>query len=180
MPVALQHHRAVADAPWADFDLLAGWWTIPADRTKNGLAHRGPLTPLALELLGALKALTGESAFLFPSPTAKKAADTDEDTPAEDDESPQGTAPEERPITVRAIIRAVARNLEVFEIEDFTPHDIRRSVASDVASLGVNRLVISKVLNHVETGITAVYDRHSYDAEKRQALDKWARRWTPS
>ena len=32
--------------------------------------------------------------------------------------------------------------------------------------------------NHAEPGVTAVYDRHSYDAEKRQALDEWARTLT--
>ena len=32
---------------------------------------------------------------------------------------------------------------------------------------------MSKILNHVESGITAVYDRHSYDPEKRHALDLW-------
>jgi hypothetical protein len=41
---------------------------------------------------------------------------------------------------------------------------------------GVPRLVVSKILNHVETGITAVYDRHVYDAEKRAALDFWGDR----
>ena len=41
---------------------------------------------------------------------------------------------------------------------------------------GVPRLVVSKILNHVETGVTAVYDRHSYDLEKRAALDFWGRR----
>ena len=41
---------------------------------------------------------------------------------------------------------------------------------------GVPRLVVSKILNHVETGVTAVYDRHSYDAEKRAALDFWGNR----
>jgi hypothetical protein len=45
-----------------------------------------------------------------------------------------------------------------------------------MTGMGVSRLVVSKVLNHVETGITSVYDRHSYDAEKRAALDAWARR----
>jgi hypothetical protein len=38
---------------------------------------------------------------------------------------------------------------------------------------GVPRLVVAKILNHVETGVTAVYDRHSYDQEKRAALDAW-------
>ena len=41
---------------------------------------------------------------------------------------------------------------------------------------GVPRLVVSKILNHVESGVTAVYDRHSYDPEKRAALDYWGNR----
>ncbi len=45
-----------------------------------------------------------------------------------------------------------------------------------MTALGINRLVVSKILNHVETGVTAVYDRHGYDAEKRHALDSWATR----
>ena len=45
-----------------------------------------------------------------------------------------------------------------------------------MTSMGVSRLVVSKVLNHVESGVTAVYDRHSYDAERRAALDAWGRR----
>jgi hypothetical protein len=36
--------------------------------------------------------------------------------------------------------------------------------------------VVSKILNHVESGITAVHDRHSYDGEKRMALTKWGER----
>ena len=43
---------------------------------------------------------------------------------------------------------------------------------------GLNRIVIGKILNHAEPGVTAVYDRHSYDAEKRQALDERARTLT--
>jgi hypothetical protein len=45
-----------------------------------------------------------------------------------------------------------------------------------MTSLGISRLVVSKILNHAEPGITAVYDRHSYDAEKRAALDAWSNR----
>jgi hypothetical protein len=44
-----------------------------------------------------------------------------------------------------------------------------------MTSAGIPRLVVAKILNHVETGGTAVYDRHSYDGEKREALDLWAR-----
>jgi hypothetical protein len=41
--------------------------------------------------------------------------------------------------------------------------------------LGIPRLTVSKILNHQETGVTRVYDRHSYDKEKREALEVWNR-----
>ncbi len=46
-----------------------------------------------------------------------------------------------------------------------------------MAAAGVPRHHISAVLNHVEGGpaATRVYDRYSYDAEKRAALETWAR-----
>jgi hypothetical protein len=52
----------------------------------------------------------------------------------------------------------------------------RRTAASLMVGAGVSRLVVSKILNHVETGVTAVYDRHSYDREERAALDLWGQR----
>ena len=45
-----------------------------------------------------------------------------------------------------------------------------------MASMGVPRLVIARILNHAESGVTAIYDRYSYDREKREALEAWARR----
>jgi integrase len=60
----------------------------------------------------------------------------------------------------------------------FTPHDLRRSAATGMARLGIDRLVIAKVLNHrsadhaTVTGL--IYDRHDYAKEKRAALARWA------
>jgi hypothetical protein len=45
-----------------------------------------------------------------------------------------------------------------------------------MSSMGIPRLTIGKVLNHVEPGVTSIYDRHGYDLEKRRALDAWAER----
>ena len=45
-----------------------------------------------------------------------------------------------------------------------------------MAGMGIPRLTISKILNHVEPGVTAVYDRHSYDQEKQEALNAWGTR----
>jgi hypothetical protein len=42
--------------------------------------------------------------------------------------------------------------------------------------MGISRLTVKKILNHAERDVTAVYDRHSYDPEKRTALEAWARR----
>ena len=45
-----------------------------------------------------------------------------------------------------------------------------------MTSMGIPRLVVAKILNHIEPGVTRVYDRHTYDAEKRQALEAWGRK----
>jgi integrase len=59
---------------------------------------------------------------------------------------------------------------------DFRGHDLRRTAATRMASAGVPREHIAQVLNHVEGGprATRVYDRHTYDLEKRAALQAWA------
>jgi len=77
-----------------------------------------------------------------------------------------------------SIDHALHKNEAKFGIPPFTPHDLRRTAASHMTGMGVSRLTVSKILNHVESGITAVYDRHSYDREKRKALDKWGDKLT--
>jgi len=42
--------------------------------------------------------------------------------------------------------------------------------------MGIPRLTVSRALNHVEGGVTQIYDRHSYLPEKRHALDAWSRK----
>lgn len=55
----------------------------------------------------------------------------------------------------------------------WTPHDLRRAATSNLAGLGTSRTVIGAILNHADRSVTAIYDRHSYDDEKRQAPKKW-------
>jgi integrase len=130
---------------WSDID--GEWWTIPAEVSKNGLQHRVPLSPQALAVLELLRPLSGDSEWVFDSP--KK----------------PGTH-------IVAIRKAAVRIAERARVE-FTAHDLRRTAATHMASMGVSRLTISKILNHVERGITAIYDRASYDAEKERALLRW-------
>ena len=59
---------------------------------------------------------------------------------------------------------------------DIRGHDLRRTAASLMASGGVPRFVISRILNHsADKDITSVYDRYSYDSEKRTAMEFWNR-----
>lgn len=159
--VTAQRKGEVISARWDELDLDSGWWTIPAEKAKNKLAHRVPLSPLALEVIESIKQATLKhdedgneilSDWLFPSPRGNK------------------------PITPSAVNRGILNNRELIGLPPFTPHDLRRTAATQMASSGITRLVISKILNHAETSVTAVYDRHGYDTEKRRALDAWGRK----
>jgi integrase len=63
-------------------------------------------------------------------------------------------------------------------MERFTPYDPRRTVATRMRELGISRGDVKMVLNHVETDVTARYDRYDGLAEKRRALDIWSTRLT--
>ena len=71
-----QRKGEIVGAALNEFDFESNVWTIPAERSKNGQAHRVPLSPLALELIQKAKEHAGESPslfpsiWLFPSPTA--------------------------------------------------------------------------------------------------------------
>ena len=144
-----QRKGEIVSAEWADVDLIAGWWTIPAIKAKNNQAHRVPLSSLALELLAEVKTLSNHSRYLFPA----RLKDTH--------------------ITDGSIDTAVNRST-FSDIKPWTPHDLRRTAASHMTSIGTPRLVVSKILNHSDSSITAVYDHYSYDNEKRSALEAWA------
>jgi len=147
--VTAQRKVEIVSAAWEEIDLTDKWWTIPPEKAKNKMAHRVPLSPLALELLQSAKNIVGDSPWIFPSPQT------------------------DRHITPEAVDHALRRHgLEHLGFT-FWVHDLRRSAASHMTGMGISRLVVSKILNHVERGVTAVYDRHSYDKEKRQALESW-------
>jgi integrase len=74
------------------------------------------------------------------------------------------------------IVTALKQAGAARERADIRGHDLRRTAASFMASGGVPRFVISRILNHSEEkDITSVYDRYSYDAEKRRAMEFWDR-----
>ena len=81
-----------------------------------------------------------------------------------------------------AVSRSRARGKErldkiVGEIESWRGHDLRRTLVSGLARLGIALPVIEKVINHTSgsfAGVVAVYQRHSFTDEKKRALQAWA------
>lgn len=140
--VTAQRPGEVAGMAWGEID--GEWWTLPSERSKNGLAHRIPLTKTALEIIGERT----QARHVFSLRRGK-------------------------PLHRGALATALRRNLDYLGLAQFTPHDLRRTAASLMTGAGVSRLVVSKILNHAEPGVTAIYDRHGYDAEKKQALETW-------
>ncbi len=142
---------------WLGLDLDNRWWTIPAEHAKNKKAHRVPLTVPVLTILHELHALVDEAtdngdsthAWVFPSPRRNVAH-------------------------ISNVSKALDRIRAAAHVT-FRGHDLRRTAASYMAAAGVSRIVLAKVLNHVERNVTGIYDRYSYDTEKRAALDAWAR-----
>ena len=118
-------------------------------KSPNRTSYR---SPLALELLEQLKAITGEGKFVLPARANKK---------------------KDRSYSESVLSRALRDNESHFGIPHFTPHDLRRTAAS-MTKLGVPRLHVEKILNHSTGDIAEIYDRHDYAAEKRVALERWA------
>lgn len=133
---------------WAELDLKRGWWELPREKTKSDRVHRVPLTALAIEQI--TNQPQGDR-WVFPSMNGQ-------------------------PLKRLALSHAIRRNLEHFGLERWTPHDLRRSCASHLAAVGVDRFIIERILNHSDNTVGGIYDRYSYDDQKRRALEKWERK----
>jgi integrase len=155
--ITAQRGGEVCSAEWKDLDVDNAWWTIPAEKAKNGLAHRVPLSPLAVRIFEELRQKQNMSKTRKGAPWVFPAR--------------RGEAG-----SLYTVQKAVERIRERTNIKDFRAHDLRRTAASLMTGMGIPRLTVSKILNRVEPGVTAVYDRHSYDKEKREALEAWSRR----
>jgi integrase len=154
----------VAGMEWAELDLDARAWTLPAARTKNKREHVVPLSDAALEIIKGLPRVEGRR-FLF-STTGRTHVSGFSKAKTEIDKA------------VLEIARQQAGD-EAAPIPRWTFHDIRRSVATNLQKLGVRLEVTESCLNHTSgsrAGIVGIYQRHDWAEEKRTALQAWARK----
>jgi integrase len=149
MLLTAQRCGEVCRMQWREVDLATGWWTIPADVSKNHDPHRVPLTASVIEVLQRRR-FGADDRYLFSN---------------------------HQHTCVYARAKKAASMLSKGLSFEFRAHDLRRTAASFMGEAGVDRFHIAHVLNHrsvTHSTVTAIYDRYRYDKEKRQALERWA------
>lgn len=128
-----------------------GFWRLPQERAKNQEGHRIPLTNMATEILRTAQPYAGDCVYVFRS--SYKA---------------------DSPIDRHSLSRAISRHWKQIGLkEKFTPHDLRRTMRTRLAELGISDIVAERAMGHKLQGMMAIYNRYSYDQEKREALEKW-------
>jgi len=141
-----QRREEAARATWGEFDLDRKIWLLPNTRTKNAKPHTVHLSGQSLAILERLKRSVE---FVF---------------------SVSGSRP------FSAFSWAKSQLDELSGVRSWRLHDLRRTCVSGIARLGVPPHVADKILNHQSgtiSGVAAVYQRHEFMAERKDALDRW-------
>ena len=152
---------------WPEIDIGRAELNLPPERTKNGRPHIIPLSPMALSIVAATPKREGRE-YLFG-----------EGVGAFSGWSKAKAALDRRILEAR---RAAAKKAHKASggakpMPAWRLHDLRRTVATRMADLGIQPHVIEAILNHVsgsKAGVAGVYNRSLYAAEKRAALEVWA------
>lgn len=136
---------------WLKDDVL----TVPSHVTKNGRTHAFPIGSQAKAILDGTPHLS--DTYYFPAARDRFAG---------------------KPATVfNGWGKPKAALDKQLHIPPWTIHDLRRTVSSGMAALGIQQVVVEKLLNHVSGGsqsqIAQVYNVYSYMPEMKNAVEKW-------
>ena len=141
-----QRREEVAGMRWDEISPDGSLWTIPATRSKNGRPH---VVQLVGRTRGILGALPRTSDLVFHT---------------------NGNA-------FTQFARLKRHHDDRSGVQDWVIHDLRRTAVSGMARLGVEPHVADKILNHQSgtiSGVAAVYQRHDFMSERKEALKMWA------
>jgi integrase len=163
---------------WREADFEAGIWRLPKERAKNKRAHEIPLPVSAVEILKTLPRVEPKRGFDGKVRPALVFSTTGA-TPVSGFSRAKSAIDAFIVERLREEAEARGDDPDAVAAPDWVIHDLRRTVATNLQKLGVRLEVTEAVLNHVSgsrAGIVGVYQRHEWAAEKRAALDAWARR----
>jgi len=141
-----QRREEVARLQWDELNLAQRVWTLPKSRTKNAKAH---VVHLSDQSMAALTRADQPGPYVF---------------------SLLGTKP------FQEFSRAKRLLDQLSGVTGWRLHDLRRTCVSGIARLGVAPHVADKILNHQAgtiSGVAAVYQRHEFLLERKEALDRW-------
>jgi integrase len=151
----------VGELRWEELSDDLATLRLPGERTKNGRRHDVPLPPLARDLLRGLRKIEGCPFVL--SVNGK--------TPV------GGYGKAKRLLDAAMLALARAERGSDATIEPFVLHDLRRTCATGMASVGVQPHIIEACLNHVsgaKGGVAGTYNVEQYSGEKKAAFERWA------
>ena len=136
-------------ARWAEFDLDAAVWTIPAERMKMRNEHLVPLSSQAVDVLRTMQALSGGRELVFPSPSYPS-----------------------KPLSENTFNSALAR---MGYKNTATAHGFRALFSTVANECGWNPDVIERQLAHKEANeVRAAYHRSAYMEERVRLMQWWA------
>lgn len=152
----------VCEAKWEDVDLEKGIWHMKD--SKNGAAREVQLSHQAIHFLEHLQLTTDK--YLFPSTRTKE--------PIQQKSLSETKWHLKNPDKLKNRQSFRPEQLWLDDMDDWSPHDLRRTVRTGLARLGCPSDVAEAVLGHSKKGIQGTYDLHTYDAECKIWLQKWA------
>jgi integrase len=141
-----QRREEVARLQREELDLTRQVWTLPKTRTKNAKVH---VVHLSEQSMAMLKRAGERGPYVFSFLGSKPFSD---------------------------FSRAKRRLDQLSGVTGWRLHDLRRTCVSGMARLGIAPHVADKILNHLSgtiSGVAAVYQRHEFLAERREALERW-------
>jgi integrase len=144
-----QRRAKVSAMRWAD--IVDGVWRISTEDREKGNAATLPLSALALEVIESQPRVCD---FVFFGRLSNAPL--------------RGFQPLKKKLDDRVA------EAEGKKLEPWTLHDLRRSAKTLMQVAGTRPDISEKVLGHRPSGVEGTYDRHTYDAEKLDALERLA------
>jgi integrase len=170
--LTLQRETETAGIRWFEISEDRTRWELPGSRTKNRKPHIVHLSETAREILRHAPRLTigtdrTSSPFVFTT-TGK----------AHISGPSRAKTRLDNLILMERITLAIAKGEPPKPLEPWRMHDLRRTGATIMARIGIRWEVADRILNHVGgavSGVAAIYQRHEWLDERRDALDQWER-----